>query len=330
MRFSFRRGQSARKSAAAKVAPRATETRTAASETEVAEVAAVAAPTVIREAAAAARPTRLRAERVVDGIVRVTAAVPSVGPTRKAWTRLGFAPSRLHDFDACAAFDVHMEGCSLRFLAPPRRPANLPLPKIVSDRLIHGAGLLGWSWSCEDTASAAESIERTTSTSFVEATGQRQEPSEGAGLVLLPPALTPGARTMLECNRPAEHTEHPNGVTHMDHLVLTVSDVDSATHIYEKNFGLSATCLVSQERRHSYLKVGDTTLELVGPLEPGSGPLAGALWGLAFRSPDLDTTVECLHGNGVPVRSPHPAREGGRITALGLPLGGIQIAFMGK
>ena len=60
------------------------------------------------------------------------------------------------------------------------------------------------------------------------------------------------------------------------------------------------------------------------------GRITGGPWGVAFESSNLDATVAFLRAAGVEVGDPHRAVQGGRITGMPTPLGGIQLAFMGE
>jgi hypothetical protein len=51
---------------------------------------------------------------------------------------------------------------------------------------------------------------------------------------------------------------------------------------------------------------------------------------VAFESTNLDATVAFLRTAGVDVGDPQRAVQGGRITGMPTPLGGIQLAFMGE
>ena len=58
--------------------------------------------------------------------------------------------------------------------------------------------------------------------------------------------------------------------------------------------------------------------------------VTGGPWGLAFGSSSIDATVTFLRMAGIEVNDPHRAVQGGRITGMATPLGGIQLAFMGE
>lgn len=271
---------------------------------------------------AAALPKRSGPAAAVSGLAMALAAVPSLRPVRKAWTRLGFEVSDVAEFGGCPAFSATLEVGGVRFLAPPLDAEPSVLAQAVEDRLIAGAGLIGWSWACDDVDESRSAIEELSGKPF--ATDRDGEPS-----LVVPWKLSPGAVTILEHTRSDGHPEHPNAVTGIEHLVLTVSDADAASRAYASNFGLSPKSKTMDDRRYSFLKVGPSIVEIVGPVSPAPGPPKGRPWGLAFYCPDLDRTASHIRKAGVDIPEPHEAIQGGRITSLPMLLGGVKIAFMG-
>ena len=107
---------------------------------------------------------------------------------------------------------------------------------------------------------------------------------------------------------------HPCGVTHADHIVYTVRDLDTAID------SLNAVLGTEPRRRFhprgprgpemAFYRVGEAFIEMVCT---GSDP---ALIGLALWSPDLDSTVAQIRSRGGPVSDPKPAVQGGRIASV--------------
>ncbi len=278
--------------------------------------------------------------RVVDGLGRVLAAVPSLRSASMVWRKLGFKVGADSYFDSCPSFNVELNGLPLSFVNPLAAKGSPRLAAAAEDKLNGGAGLLGWTWRCNDTSRTARIIETLSRTRLPE-TETRAADSDS--LLLLPPALTPGACTLLETvdsctaalptagNKHGDRAaiDHPNRVSGIDHLVIVAGDVEKVAGAYEMNFSLKTQRRCIEDRRHCYMKVGSVVLEVVGPAQPAPRREANALWGLALRSDELDATVEFLRGNRVSMEDPHEAVQGGRIVGLPLPLGGIQIAFIG-
>ncbi len=106
----------------------------------------------------------------------------------------------------------------------------------------------------------------------------------------------------------------PCGVTHIDHVVYTVRDLDGAID------SLNAVLGTQPRRRFhprgpqgpemAFYRVGEAFIEVVSS---GSDP---ALIGLALWSPDLDFTVAQMRSAGGPVSDPKPAVQGGRIASV--------------
>ncbi len=110
---------------------------------------------------------------------------------------------------------------------------------------------------------------------------------------------------------------HPNGITRIDHLVVTTPDCDRTTAALEKD-GLQARRVrifgnSGSEMRQTFFWLGDVILELVGPETPeGEGP--ASFWGLAFISESIEETVTFLGDTCTPLK---PAVQSGRqITTI--------------
>lgn len=120
--------------------------------------------------------------------------------------------------------------------------------------------------------------------------------------------------------------EHANGVTALDHLVITVPDLGRAIEGFEAA-GLELRRTRDAGRMHqAFFKAGDVILEVVGPPQPaGDGP--ARFFGLAWTVADLDATAARL-GDRL-----HPAKDavqpGRRIATLDKTAGStVAHAFM--
>ncbi len=112
-------------------------------------------------------------------------------------------------------------------------------------------------------------------------------------------------------------TVHPNGVDHIDHLVIMSEDCDRTTAALEAT-GLEARRVRTfemggVERRQTFFWLGDVILELVGPEQATGGGPAHA-WGLALSAPDLDVTASVLEGRCSPPKD--AVQPGRRITTI--------------
>jgi predicted enzyme related to lactoylglutathione lyase len=264
--------------------------------------------------------------RIVDRLGHLLAVAPSLGPARKGWQRLGFATGEPHDYFDCEAFEIALNGCGVRVVAPKRgsKPSTA-FGGIVHEHLAGAPGLLGWSWACKDPEAAEKAIEQRCGRSF-----PQEKSAEG---ILLPPDLSPGATTLLETSNAAKTPEHPNRIDRVDHIVLMVNDSDAVVQAYADAFGLKPKSRSMKEARYSFMKVGgenSSVIEVVGPESPKPGPLGGRAWGVTFATPDLDGCVRAMAGEGIQMREPHAAIQGGRITSLPIPFGGMQIAVIGE
>jgi catechol 2,3-dioxygenase-like lactoylglutathione lyase family enzyme len=124
---------------------------------------------------------------------------------------------------------------------------------------------------------------------------------------------------------PGSGVLHANGVDRIDHVVYAVPDLDEGVA------ALTAVLGIQPRRRArprpegpemAFLRAGEAVLEVVGA---GAGP---ALWGVAFRAPDLDATVAAVREAGGPIGDPKPAVQGGRIASVWQGHVGFRIAVM--
>jgi|GEM_PF-1045515 len=291
-----------------------------AADAESAESAETAASAPIAD-----KPRKVPAERVIDSLGYALAAVPSIGPTVKAWRKLGFVVSPAYSFAGCQAAHVELEGGGIRFLAADNSAPSTALVELVRARLIEGAGLLGWTWICADPHRSAVAISQLAESDFHDGCAERSET-----LVQVPMELTPAAATWLEKAPITGPPRHANSIVRLDHIVLNVSQSKTVAQTYERHFGLKSKTAAMNDRFYAFLKTGTSLLEIVGPMKPAPGPVSGGAWGVAFGSSDIDATAAFLQNAGVPVNAPHRAVQGGRITGMPSPLGGIQIAFIGE
>lgn len=270
---------------------------------------------------------RAAGARPILRIGRMLAVVPSDGPSRKAWRKLGFVLTEPFTFMECTAFDLLLTGGGVRFLAPPRkRSAATPLAAAIDERLERGSGLFGWTWACQSLYRSRASIEAAEGVEFAKA-------QDGSKTLLVPQALTPGATTLLELLVHERPLSHPNGADALARILLTVGDSNRVAAMYERVFGLHARRQDRTERRCAVLEsgtIGGPKLEIVGSTDQQHTASNGYPWGLVFHSKDLDATVRFLAASGVDCGKPVPSAEGGRVAALPLQLGGISLAFAGE
>jgi len=271
------------------------------------------------------RPRKVPTERVIDSIGYALAAVPSIGPTVKAWRKLGFVVSPAYSWLGCQAAHIDLEGGGVRFLAVDTCATSTALVELVRARLIEGAGLIGWTWACAEPHRSAVAIAQLAGSEFHEGCAVRDE-----ALVQIPMELTPAAATWLEKPALTPPPRHANSIVRLDHIVLNVSQSKAVSQTYERHFGLKSKTASMNDRYYAFVKTGPSLVEIVGPMKPPPGALAGGAWVLAFGSSDIDATATFLQNAGVAVKPPHRAVQGGRITGMPMALGGIQIAFMGE
>jgi hypothetical protein len=126
-----------------------------------------------------------------------------------------------------------------------------------------------------------------------------------------------GIATTASPAAPVEAAIHPNGVTHLDHVVLLSPDLARTTAALEA-LGLDVRrqrdgVLGGSPVRQLFLRLGEVILEVVGsPDAPGAGP--SSLWGLTHVVGDIDAAARLLGERTGAVKD--AVQAGRRITTL--------------
>jgi hypothetical protein len=224
----------------------------------------------------------------------------AVGDDAVAWSSIGFAV----DDDTCLVGEVR-----LRFLGA-----------ASGER-----GIVGWTLTGGAGTGATPAVDSTTG----EGTGD-----DGVGDIDgLPTATaadaehTPSPPPGGPDRQAGSSTGHPNGVSHIDHVVIITPDLERTTAALEqRGIGARRTREAGRGRLQRFFRLGEVVVELVGPAEPaGDGP--AAFWGLAFTVADIDATAHHLAGR---IGEPRDAVQQGRRIAT-LRVGdevSVPVAFM--
>ena len=151
------------------------------------------------------------------------------------------------------------------------------------------------------------------------------DPTHRAEQVLEHLADDPDSARATDVDKPRAPA-HPNGVSAIDHLVYLVADLDEAVA------GMTDVLGMPPRRRFhprgpagpemAFYRVGEPFIEVVAGGQP-------ALIGIAFATPDLDTTVAAARAAGAPIGDPKPAVQGGRIASVWSGHVEWGVAFMG-
>ncbi|HEY1828379.1 MAG TPA: hypothetical protein VGF87_10180 [Acidimicrobiales bacterium] len=135
--------------------------------------------------------------------------------------------------------------------------------------------------------------------------------------------------TRLEPDAPAAAppTSAPNGVTRLDHVVVTTPDLARTIAAFEcATIELRRTRVATPEMTQAFFRLGPVIIEVVGhPDRREEGP--ASIWGLTYVVGDLDATAASL---GSHLRPPRAAVQSGRrIATLDRAAGSsVAIAFM--
>ncbi|MDG1844838.1 MAG: hypothetical protein P8J01_00425 [Acidimicrobiales bacterium] len=112
-------------------------------------------------------------------------------------------------------------------------------------------------------------------------------------------------------------SDHPNGITGIDHLVVTTPNCNRTTKAFEET-GMAVRKVrtfgkIGSETRQTFFWLGNVILELVGSnTKEDEGP--PSIWGIAFVSKNIEETVNFLGDTCTPLK---PAiQPGRRITTI--------------
>ena len=119
---------------------------------------------------------------------------------------------------------------------------------------------------------------------------------------------------------------HPNGVTHIDHLVVFTPDLERTTKALEA-IGIERRRVREVETddgplRQGFFRLGEVILEVVAHPKVDDGP--ATFWGITFSVGDLDACAELLGDRLGSIRDAvQPGRRIAtvrRVAGLGLPV----------
>ncbi len=107
----------------------------------------------------------------------------------------------------------------------------------------------------------------------------------------------------------AREVSHPNGVIHLDHVVMTTSGFDrSIDELQQAGFQLRRV-REAPPNRQAFFWAGETIIELIGPAQQAQ-PERARLWGLAMTCRDLAETAEVLGSKLGPIKQAvQPGRQ---------------------
>jgi len=173
-----------------------------------------------------------------------------------------------------------------------------------------------------------------------------EDEGEREGEGWLEPSSTRGIPIRLErggdAAGPAEPRDDADGVTALDHVVISTGDLDAALRLYGERLGLRLALDRSFEKRGIrilFFRIGGITVEVVGPLagaresEGGADAYAGErdrFGGLAFRVGDVRATRARLAGQRFDVSEERAGHKPGtRVCTLKSDTHGVPTLLIG-
>ena len=116
---------------------------------------------------------------------------------------------------------------------------------------------------------------------------------------------------------PAVPVTHPNGITGLDHIVVSTPDIERTTAAFA---GIDVSPRRTRDTtagggplRQRFFRMG-TIIEVIGPPEPAADGGPARFWGIAVVSADLDGSAEHLGDRLGPVKD--AVQPGRRIATL--------------
>ncbi|HSV41105.1 MAG TPA: hypothetical protein VLI04_20255 [Nocardioidaceae bacterium] len=132
-----------------------------------------------------------------------------------------------------------------------------------------------------------------------------------------PDVSVDGIPTTSSDRPPSEPAQHPLGVTHIDHVVLSTPDLVRTEAAFDA-IGVKArrhrdTQLAGAPLRQVFFRMGEVIIEVIGsPDASGEGP--ASFWGLTHAVVDLDAAAALLGAHAGRVKD--AVQPGRRITTL--------------
>jgi catechol 2,3-dioxygenase-like lactoylglutathione lyase family enzyme len=106
----------------------------------------------------------------------------------------------------------------------------------------------------------------------------------------------------------------PDAINGLDHVVINTANPERAAALYGARLGLRMALDRSNpdwDMRLIFFRVGGLTVEIAHKLSGGSGNQPDKLWGLSWKTPDIEATHARLMASNFAVTSIRPGRRAG-------------------
>jgi catechol 2,3-dioxygenase-like lactoylglutathione lyase family enzyme len=244
---------------------------------------------------------------MITGLDHVLLVCSSIDDGEQAYSALlGRDPDwRSNDPGGSASVIFQLENTALEIMAP---IGGGPLARRLHSMIDQdGAGLKSLIFATDDIKEARGVFERRALRPDEIVQGESTDPSNGKARywsrLRLDDTLTHGVRVfVLERRKPDPISYKPGGpgaVSALDHVVINTAHPERAAALYGARLGLRMALDRSNtdwDMRLIFFRIGALTIELAHKLSSGTSNQPDRLWGLSWRSRDIEATHARLEG----------------------------------
>jgi catechol 2,3-dioxygenase-like lactoylglutathione lyase family enzyme len=260
----------------------------------------------------------------------VVIRVRELAAAADAYARLlGRAPSwrGVHPAGGTSNALFRLENGYLELLAPTGEGALADALRAQLER--DGEGVAALALATDDARAFAERLREGGIEASEPAEGEGRETTTGAVRrwrnSFLPAAATRGPLVFaIEHFSPADALPRAaptvaaeSAIHALDHVVVASEDLDAARKLYADALGIRIALdrrFESRGLRILFFRLGGTTLEIAGPLEPPDAPAPDRFGGLAYRVADVAAARARLASAGVDVSQTRPGFKPGSVV----------------
>ncbi len=259
---------------------------------------------------------------MITGLDHAVLVCPSIDQGEAAYAALlGREPDwRSQDAAGSASVMFQLENTALELLAPSGTgPASRRLHGMLDSE---GPGLKSLVFASAGIAATRTLLDRRGLKPDEVATAESVDPFTARARYWqrfrLDESVTHGVRVFVLQRRaddPVAYKAGPAGtITALDHVVVNTANPDRAAALYGARLGLRFALDRSNsdwDMRLMFFRIGGLTVELAHKLSAGPGNQPDRLWGLSWRTADIDATHVRLTKAGLAITPIRPGRRPG-------------------
>jgi len=273
---------------------------------------------------------------MITGLDHVLIVCTSVDEAENTYSALlGREPDwRSSDPGGSSTVIFQMENMALEIMAP---QGGGPLARRLHTMLEQeGIGLKSLIFSSDNLADDRATFDRRALKPDEISAGESVNPYAGSARYWsrfrLDEQATHGVRIFALARKPDDpmvyKPQKPDVINGLDHVVINTANPDRAAALYGARLGLRMALDRSNpdwDMRLIFFRVGGLTVELAHKLSAGPGNQPDKLWGLSWKTPDIEATHARLMASNFAVTSIRPGRRAGtkvfsvRDKTMGVP-----------